>query len=604
MTSPHRWIRRRVRAGVVVPALMLGGVAAVAPAAPAAAAPRPVEGGSLDWGVRQSFRTYITGSIAKGSITTADGATKNSNGTFRFPGVATGTADPGAETIDATFSGSVHFTGHGGLLDMTMDDIRIARDGDNGVLVADVVTLPLDETEPVTYDDVAFADLDFSAVASTGPAAHPTWTAVPVTLSAAGAEAFAGFYVAGDPLDPITFTLDLGSPPGPPGDARYVGLTPRRILDSRDGTGTNKAKWGDGQSRDVVVAGGTTTVPDDAVAVVLNLTGVLPSAGTHLTAWPAGTPMPEASSLNLPAGSIRPNLVTVRVGTNRSIAIFNNDGTLDVLADVVGYYVTDETTLTGAGGSGAGVGGAAVDASGRFTGITPTRVLDSREPSPGTPWGPAQTKSVVVTGGATNVPVDAEAVVINMTVTGASETSHLRVWPTGQPKPDASNLNFGPNEAVPNLVIVKVGAGGAIDVYNSSGTVHVIGDIVGSFGGTGSRFASVSPERVLDSRDGVGVSKARWGAGETRFLTVAKGVVPTNATAVVLNVTGVMPSATTHIRVWPHGVTKPDASNLNLPPGDVRANLVIVKVGTDGKIDLYNNSGTVDLIADLVGYVT
>ncbi len=80
------------------------------------------------------------------------------------------------------------------------------------------------------------------------------------------------------------------------------------------------------------------------------------------------------------------------------------------------------------------------------------------------------------------------------------------------------------------------------------------------------------------------------------------GVPATGVTAVVLNVTAVSPSAGTYVTAWPTGETRPPASNLNVPPGDVRPNLVIVKVGAGGKVSFYNDAGTTDLIADVAGY--
>jgi hypothetical protein len=70
----------------------------------------------------------------------------------------------------------------------------------------------------------------------------------------------------------------------------------------------------------------------------VNLTGVFPSAGTHVTAWPAGQVMPVASNLNLPAGDVRPNLATVKIGTADNISLYNNTGTMHLVADVVGYF--------------------------------------------------------------------------------------------------------------------------------------------------------------------------------------------------------------------------------------------------------------------------
>ena len=82
------------------------------------------------------------------------------------------------------------------------------------------------------------------------------------------------------------------------------------------------------------------------------------------------------------------------------------------------------------------------------------------------------------------------------------------------------------------------------------------------------------------------------------------GGVPNDAQAVILNVTAVFPSATTHLTVFPDGTPMPTASNLNASPGQVVPNLVIVPVGINGQISIYNNSGSVNVIADVVGYTT
>jgi hypothetical protein len=94
------------------------------------------------------------------------------------------------------------------------------------------------------------------------------------------------------------------------------------------------------------------------------------------------------------------------------------------------------------------------------------------------------------------------------------------------------------------------------------------------------------------------------GAGEHIDVSVTGvgGVPASGVTAVVLNVTAVFPSSQTHITVWPAGTTMPVASSLNASPGWVVPNLVVAKVGANGKVSLYNNSGTVDLLADVVGY--
>ena len=117
------------------------------------------------------------------------------------------------------------------------------------------------------------------------------------------------------------------------------------------------------------------------------------------------------------------------------------------------------------------------------------------------------------------------------------------------------------------------------------------------------RFTSVSPARAWDSRFGPGPT-GRVGAGQTREITVTGvgGVPATGVAAVVLNVTAVFPSAATFVTTWPTGETKPMASSLNVPSGDVRGNLVIAKVGAGGKVSFNNFAGNVHLVADIAGW--
>jgi hypothetical protein len=194
-------------------------------------------------------------------------------------------------------------------------------------------------------------------------------------------------------------------------------------------------------------------------------------------------------------------------------------------------------------------------------------------------------------------------VVLNVTAVTPSAPSFVTAWPTGEGRPVASNLNVVPNDTRPNLVIVKVGAGGQVSFYNNAGNVHLVADVAGYYSATGSSFTSVSPARLWDSRSGPGPLGV-VGPADSRDLTVlgVGGVPPTGVTAVVLNVTAVAPSASTFVTVWPTGESRPVASNLNVPPGDIRPNLVIVKVGAGGQVSFFNNAGNVHLVADVAGW--
>jgi len=77
-------------------------------------------------------------------------------------------------------------------------------------------------------------------------------------------------------------------------------------------------------------------------AVVLNVTVTSTSADSFLTLFPSGSGRPFTSNLNWNAGTTIANLVTVRVGSNGRVSIFNHAGTAHVIVDVMGFYATSD----------------------------------------------------------------------------------------------------------------------------------------------------------------------------------------------------------------------------------------------------------------------
>jgi hypothetical protein len=214
----------------------------------------------------------------------------------------------------------------------------------------------------------------------------------------------------------------------------------------------------------VQVAGGSTTVPSDAESVVLNVTVTQTNAVGYLSIWPKGQAQPTVSSLNWDPGWTIPNSVTVKVGDNQRINVFNNQGTAHVIIDVVGYFKPGTGT--------------------EFHPVSPGRILDSR---PGfqvgiysTPWSAGMNRNVLVTG--PSVPVFADAVLMNVTATQTTATSYLSIWPNGQAQPTVSSLNWVAGWTIPNAVTAKIGTGGNIRMYNNLGNVHVIADVAGWYG--------------------------------------------------------------------------------------------------------------------------
>jgi hypothetical protein len=198
-------------------------------------------------------------------------------------------------------------------------------------------------------------------------------------------------------------------------------------------------------------------------------------------------------------------------------------------------------------------------------------------------------------------------VVLNLTATDPTDSSFITAYPDGDAVPISSNLNFTTGETIPNLVVVPVGADGAVDFYNHTGSTDLVADLEGYYTSSGgSSYVPLSPSRVLDTRNGTGGYSAPVGPGGTVSLQItgADGVPASGVTAVVLNVTATNPTDSSFVTVYPDGEAVPTASNLNFTAGETIPNLVLVPVGADGKIDFYNHTGSTDLVADLEGFYT
>jgi hypothetical protein len=120
-----------------------------------------------------------------------------------------------------------------------------------------------------------------------------------------------------------------------------------------------------------------------------------------------------------------------------------------------------------------------------------------------------------------------------------------------------------------------------------------------------SSVVTTDPARILDTRSGLGVAAAGpVGPGSTITVQVTGvGGVPANATGVVVTLTATEASAASFVSAWPSGTPQPTTSVLNFTTGEDIANTVTMGLGTGGKIDLFNSAGTVDLIADVTGYL-
>ena len=298
-------------------------------------------------------------------------------------------------------------------------------------------------------------------------------------------------------------------------------------------------------------------------------------------------PVPTTSTVNFEPGFDVANTAVVALNYTGMICYRTSHPNVRVLLDITGF------TMPGSG----------VELQ------SPVRLLDTRASQPVAP-GKVQTVQV---GGQAGVPADAAAVIVNATVTGVTGAGNLRIFPAGQPVPNASVVNYAPGKDKANLAIVPLSSSGKLSFVSDTGgsTAHVILDVAG-YVTDGSALQATTPTRVLDTRSGARHVGAITGALQARkayTVTVPAALVPAGASSVVLNVTAIGPSSLGNLRVYPSGSgAVPDISTVNYIPGRDIPNLVVVDLPDTGPatVTLYSDmgpGGTVHVAADVAGFV-
>jgi hypothetical protein len=195
--------------------------------------------------------------------------------------------------------------------------------------------------------------------------------------------------------------------------------------------------------------------------VAVNLTTTEATTNGYVIGWPTGARRPGTSNLNYVAGMNVPNMAIVPVGDGGKIDLYANAGSVELVADVVGYF--------GAGGA-------------QLVAVHARRLLSTRD-GIGTARRKLRggTEIEVGVAGRGGVPAGATGAVLNVTAVNASTPTNIRVFPSGTKVPNASSLNVVPGGAVANLVLAKLGPRGKVRIFNAYGDVDVIADVTAYF---------------------------------------------------------------------------------------------------------------------------
>lgn len=369
-------------------------------------------------------------------------------------------------------------------------------------------------------------------------------------------------------------------------------VTPTRLLDTRSDIGATQTL----KPKQTLTFNATTGIEGPVNAVALTITAVSPTGAGWLTVYPATGTAPLASTVNFTPGRTTPNSTILQVGADGMVDVYNGStGTVDVLADLTGYWTGGE-----------------VDASisGTMTPLSPTRIFDTRTdadaPLPG------KATLVLAADGQAGVPESGvSAVAVNLTVTEPERSGWLTAG--SEPPPasaQTSSVNFLAHQSRAALAIVPVAPDGSISVYNGSdGNAEVVVDIVGYFSSgaddtpfVDGAYLPSTPFRAVDTRLLGGTQPAL----STRRLQVLPddGVTPLIFKGLTVTVTAVTPQNAGFFTVWDGNGGLPPTSNGNFLAKEDSASTMIVPVNEDGTISVFNGSyGTLNIIVDIDGFV-
>lgn len=377
----------------------------------------------------------------------------------------------------------------------------------------------------------------------------------------------------------------------------------------------------------VLVAGGSTSVPANAQSVVVNLASAGNVDAGFLQAYPTGGSTTSAALNQYYANQLQSELATVPVGTGGQITISTHVAT---------HFYVDEEGYYAAAGSGT---------AGQYKALPPARLTDTR--SGGTPLTDGGTIRIQVTGGTSGVPLTgASAAVVNIAALDDTRPGFLQAYPDPANRPmtpQTANVNYNGNsihsanlpctptgalsatsgcDITSNRAIVKLDATGGFTIYANQGPVDLVVDVNGYFtdptASTGQFFTPTGVSRLFDSR----IAGTTLGARETRNLPIAGAggsnpVIPSGATAAVLSVAidKTIPNNAAHpfttgpglgfltVFPGPTGSTLPLAADANFAANSIVSTHVYATLGSDGSINIYNGSDApIDVIVDAYGF--
>lgn len=385
-------------------------------------------------------------------------------------------------------------------------------------------------------------------------------------------------------VDPTAATGIMPIPTVAPAGAvsKFNPVTPFRFADSRVPLRITKVLAGTPKR---IKIGGIANIPSDVTAVSANFTVAGSTKAGYLTVYSCSATIPTASTLNYGAGEVASNSGMFSLSAG-DLCVFS-PAEIQLVIDISGYT--------------------RVGSSNMYNGISPEPIVNTATGLGAT--GPRPAGSVLevkVRGTGYAVPGDASAVMVNIAGVNPTTNGYVTAFTCDTTRPGVSNVNATVGITKQNTAVVPISANGTICFF----TVSQMGlrvDVLGYFSpNTGGSFTPTNPARLIDTRDkyrtemNFGLAGTRLPAGITQSLDIAgaRGV-PTNATAVSLNVT-VVPGGSGTVTVWPCDAATA-AISMTYHDTKVSATGMQVKLSGSGAFCV-RSSAALHIVIDINGY--
>ncbi|HET9345220.1 MAG TPA: glycosyl hydrolase family 18 protein [Candidatus Limnocylindrales bacterium] len=377
-----------------------------------------------------------------------------------------------------------------------------------------------------------------------------------------------------------------------PVGARFVGLQPTRLVDTRSGLGLS-GPFTSGAARTFALAG-RGGIPSNAIAVTGSVAVVGQTSAGYLTMGPFAATLLRSSVVNAPVGDVRAAGFTVALaGSGPVAAMWMGAGgsKAHVVIDVTGYFVP------GSSGS-------------RFVPLTPARVVDTRFGTGLTGPFPSSTPRTFQVSGRGGVPSGATAVTGNLVAVDPNSSGYLALGPTVSVTPSASSLNTRAGDTRGASVTMPLDGSGRLALVwkgTPGSRTHVVFDVTGYFtaSGAGATYFPIDSSRVLDTRFANGLS-GPFGSKVLRVLQAnGRGAVPLDAVAVTGGAAAIIPTGAGWLIVGPGGSPLGTTATINVPKGDIRANGFTSRAGVAGTLGMvfHGPSGSsAHVVLDITGY--